>query len=55
MQGTITDYMQISPAVNVVGMNIPKDVLSSQDGETRQSHVKNVTDSSMVKITIKHI
>ena len=55
MQGTITVYMQIAPAVNVVGMNIPKDVFSSQDGVTRQSHVKNVTDSSMLKIATKHI
>lgn len=54
-QGTITVYMQIAPAVNVVGMNIPRDVLSLQDGVTRQSHVKNVTDSSMVKIATKHI
>jgi len=55
MQGTITVYMQIAPAVNIVGMNIPKDVFSLQDGVTRQSHVKNVTDSSMLKIATKHI
>ena len=55
MQNITTVYTGIVLVVCVEGMNIPKDVLSTQAGVTLPLYVSNVTDNSMVKIVTKLI